>query len=126
VWGKTCGDRHLQTFQARGGGGTRGGPKGLTFRATVLNALEEFESLREESRARWVQDLPNRGLWGGNPVPRAEIRPSYRIMPESPMDKPICQGTFGSTISHDGPAVIEDLRVRDQRGVPERIFTRSD
>jgi hypothetical protein len=91
-----------------------------------MSLLSEFEALREEKRAEWVRALPTMGLWGGNPVPRGEIRPSYRRMPESPMDRPIMHGTFGSLQSLDGPGLIEDLRRRDARGIPERIFTRSD
>jgi hypothetical protein len=91
-----------------------------------MTALEEFDAMREEQRIAWVRRLPTMGLWGGNPVPRGEIRPSYRLMPESPMDRPICHGTFGSVISTDSPGIIEDLRLRDARGIPERIFTKSD
>lgn len=91
-----------------------------------MSPEQEFEALREETRERWVRDLPNRGLWGGNPVPRAEIRPSYRVMPESPAHLPIINGTLGSFQSLHGPGLIEDLRQRDTRGIPERIFTKSD
>jgi len=86
---------------------------------------EEFEAMREEKKAEWVRRLPTMGLWGGNPVPRGEVRGSYRLMPESPMDMPIMSGTFGSLQSLDGPGLVEDLRYR-RKGVPERIFTKTD
>jgi hypothetical protein len=86
---------------------------------------EEFEGLQQESQERYVRLLPTMGLWGGNPVPRGEVRGSYRIMIESPADMPIMHGTFGSLESLDGPGLIEDLRYRI-RGVPERIFSKGD
>ena len=89
-----------------------------------MSPLEQFESLRADALERWVQDLPMMGLWGGNPVPRGEVRGSYRLMIESPPGMPIMHGTFGSLQSLDGPGLIEDLRHRI-RGMPERIFTKS-
>jgi hypothetical protein len=86
---------------------------------------EEFESLQEEARARWVRALPTAGLWGGNPVPRGEVRGSYRLLDVPSMDLPIIHGTLGSVQSLVGNALIEDLRKRN-RGIPERIFTKSD
>lgn len=86
---------------------------------------EEFDALQDEARARWVRELPSKGLWGNNPVPRGEVRGSYRLMVESPMNMPIMSGTFGSLQSLDGPGLIEDLRYRI-RGMPERIFSKSD
>jgi hypothetical protein len=86
---------------------------------------EEFEGLQQESQERYVRALPTMGLWGGNPVPRGEVRGSYRIMIESPMGMPIMHGTFGSLESLDGPGLIEDLRYRI-RGIPERIFSKGD
>jgi len=87
---------------------------------------EEFAALQQESQERYVRALPTMGLWGGNPVPRGEVRGSYRIMVESPTNMPIMHGTFGSLQSLDGPGLIEDLRRRDTRGIPERIFNKSD
>jgi hypothetical protein len=86
---------------------------------------EEFESLHEEARARWIKLLPTAGLWGGNPVPRGEVRGSYRLLDVPSMDLPIIHGTLGSSQSLVGNALIEDLRKRN-RGTPERIFTKSD
>jgi hypothetical protein len=77
---------------------------------------EEFESLEEEARASWIKLLP---------VPRGEVRGSYRLIPECPMDRPILQSILGSSISVEGPGLIEDLRKRN-RGIPERIFSKSD
>jgi hypothetical protein len=93
--------------------------------ATRSSPLEEFEALKEAARERWVKELPNRGMWGGNAVPRGEIRGSYRIIPAVPMDLPIPQGTIGSSIVTEGNGVVEDLRLRYSNGTVERIFTRS-
>jgi hypothetical protein len=89
-----------------------------------MDTLEEFEQLREDARSRWVADLPNRGLWGGNGVPRGEIRPSYRKLDAADPHLPIPHSTMGSNIAFVGFGVVEDLR-HYVHGVPERIFTKS-
>jgi hypothetical protein len=87
--------------------------------------VDEFEAMSEAARVRFVQSLPTRGLWGGNSVPRGDIRGSYRGIPESPMDMPIIHGTWGSRQQSEGVGVVEDLRYRDSAGNPERIFPRT-
>jgi len=91
-----------------------------------MNPEEEFESLRDEKLAVWVRSLPTADLWGGNPVPRGEVRGSYRLMEAPSMELPVIHGTLNSYQSLVGNALIEDLRKRDSRGIPERIFTKSD
>src|SRR5271154_2435281 len=86
---------------------------------------DEMDALMEAKRAQWVKDLPTRGLWGSNPVPRGEVRGSYRIIPESPMHLPIVQGLPGSVTCLEGPGMVEDLRFRYPRGNPERIFSKA-
>jgi hypothetical protein len=75
-----------------------------------LNA-EEFDQLKEGSRLALIRTLPTMNLWGGNPVPRGDIRGSYRIAVESPMGHPIIECN----------SFVEDLRLRN-KGVPERIL----
>jgi hypothetical protein len=97
----------------------------VAVEAPRSSPLEEFEALAATAREKWVKELPQRGLWGGNPVPRGEIRGSYRVIPAVRMDLPIPQGTIGSSIVTEGNGVIEDLRLRYSNGSVERIFTRS-
>lgn len=92
---------------------------------------EEFDALQAEKREMLLERWQDERRWGGNKVPRGEIRPSYRIAVEMPMDRPITQGitdnvviqSYGPPVArYDRMSLVEDLRYRGKRGNPERIL----
>lgn len=100
------------------------------FNVQSAEADEDFEELRQESKMRMLRYWQETRRWGGNHVPRGEIRPSYRIAVEVPMDRPIIQKDADVVLQSGGPAqsrwkhesLVEDLRYRGKRGAPERIL----
>ena len=92
---------------------------------------EEFDSQRSDKRSQLLSRWQDAKRWGGNAVPRAEIRPSYRIAIEQPLGMPISSKEADTVIQSYGPDVsrgtyeslIEDLRYRGKGGSPESILT---